>query len=156
VAASVELNVDPQAAFAAVVDLPSQEKWIIATRLYPIAGQIAVPHVGSRLAAFTGFASIGFLDTMVVTDYDPPWRWVTEHEGDFVQGAGILQVEPLANGCRVTWAEELELPFGFLGRLGWPLVRPIVRLGLLASLRRMARLVDRGLLPLTTSGTTAP
>ena len=71
-----------------------------------------------------GCRSIGFLDTMVVTEYDPPWRWVTQQDGDFVHGVGIMQVEPLADGCRVTWANELDLPFGILGRLGWPLVRP--------------------------------
>ena len=31
----------------------------------------ATGYVGSRLAAFTGIAGIGFLDTMVVTEYDP-------------------------------------------------------------------------------------
>ena len=134
----------------------AQEKWIIATKLYPIAGPIAVPQVGSRLAAFTGLGGIGFLDVMVVTDYDPPWRWVTEHEGDFVKGPGIFQIEPVTTGCRVTWTEELELPFGILGRLGWPLVRPIARLGLRACLRKMARLVSRGLLSLTTKEVIAP
>jgi hypothetical protein len=148
VAASVDLQTDPQTAFAAVVDLRCQEKWILATRLYPIAGPVDVPHVGSRWVAFTGIASLGFLDTMVATEYDPPWRWVTEHEGDFVKGIGIFQIEATTTGSRVTWAEELDLPFGFIGGLGWPLVRPIARLGLLASLRRMARLLNRGLLPL--------
>lgn len=156
VAASVDVNTDPQTAFAAVVDLRAQEKWIIATRLYAIAGPVNVPQVGSRFAAFTGVASLGFLDVLVSTEYDPPWRWVTEHEGDFVNGVGIFQVEPMGSRCRVTWAEELNLPFGLLGRLGWPLVRPIARLGLLFSLRRMARMVERGLLPLTQSQVIAP
>lgn len=147
--ACIELSVDPETAFAAVVDLPSQEKWIIATRLYPIDGDVSIPQVGSRMAAFTGFGSIGFLDTMVVTEYDPPWRWITQHEGDFVQGVGIFEITSTATGCRFTWAEELELPFGILGRLGWPLVKPIAHLGLLASLRRMARQLASGALPLS-------
>jgi hypothetical protein len=75
--ACIELRVDPEKAFAAVVDLPSQEKWIIATRLYAIDGNVSIPQVGSRMAAFTGLGSIGFLDTMVVTEYEPPWRWIT-------------------------------------------------------------------------------
>lgn len=147
--ASIELPVDPDTAFAAVVDLPSQEKWIIATRLYPIDGEVSIPQVGSRMAAFTGLGSIGFLDTMVVTEYDPPWRWITQHEGDFVQGVGIFEITQTATGCRFTWAEELELPFGILGRWGWPLVRPLAHLGLLASLRRMAKQLERGTLPLS-------
>jgi len=152
VEASIELATDPDSAFAAVVDLPSQEKWIIATKLYAIEGEVSIPQVGSRKAAFTGLAGVGFLDTMVVTEYDPPWRWVTQHEGKFVQGVGIFEVEPALNGCRFTWAEELNLPFGVLGRLGWPLAKPFARLGLKASLRRMAVQLRNGRL----SSATAP
>jgi hypothetical protein len=152
VEASIELATDPDSAFAAVVDLPSQEKWIIATKLYAIEGEVSIPQVGSRMAAFTGLAGVGFLDTMVVTEYDPPWRWVTQHEGKFVQGVGIFEVEPALKGCRFTWAEELNLPFGVLGRLGWPLAKPFARLGLRASLRRMAVQLSKGRL----SSATAP
>jgi hypothetical protein len=120
---------------------------VIATKLYPIEGDQSIPQVGSRLAAFTGVAGIGFLDTMVVTEYDPPWRWVMQHEGAFVQGVGIFEISPTAQGCRFTWAEELNLPFGLIGRLGWPLVKPIAHLGLLGSLRRMARQLEPGTRP---------
>jgi hypothetical protein len=146
--ASIDLRTDPSIAFAAAADLPSQERWVIATKLYPIEGEVSIPQVGSRLAAFTGIAGLGFLDTMVVTEYDPPRRWVMQHEGAFVQGVGIFEIVPTAGGCRFTWAEELDLPFGFLGRLGWPLVKPIAHLGLLGSLRRMANQLQRGSLPL--------
>jgi hypothetical protein len=152
VEASIELATDPGSAFAAVVDLPSQEKWIIATKLYAIEGEVSIPQVGSRMAAFTGLAGVGFLDTMVVTEYDPPWRWVTQHEGQFVRGVGIFEVEPSLSGCRFTWAEELDLPLGVLGRVGWPLVKPFARLGLQASLRRMAGRLRMGKL----SSATAP
>jgi uncharacterized protein YndB with AHSA1/START domain len=151
VEASIELATDPESAFAAVVDLPSQEKWIIATKLYAIEGEVSIPQVGSRMAAFTGVAGIGFLDTMVVTEYDPPWRWVTQHEGQFVQGVGIFEVETSPGGCRFTWAEELDLPFGIIGRLGWPLIKPLAQLGLQASLRRMAGKLKKGALASATA-----
>ena len=120
---------------------------MIATRLYPIEGDLSIPQVGSRLAAFTGIAGIGFLDTMVVTEYDPPWRWVMQHEGAFVRVSGSSRSPRRPTGCRFTWAEELDLPFGLIGRLGWPLVKPIAHLGLLGLLRRMARQLERGSLP---------
>lgn len=148
VEASVQVAIDPARAFAAVVDLPSQEKWIILTRLYAVAGESAVPHVGSRLVAFSGVGSIGFLDTMTVSEYDPPHRWVTDKDGDLLRGTGIMQVEPLATGCRVTWANELELPFGVLGQVGWLVARPMARILLQASLRRLARKLLSGELPL--------
>lgn len=148
VAASIDLSTDPETAFAAAADLPSQERWVIATQLYAIDGDVSMPQVGSRLAAFTGLAGVGFLDTMVVTEYNPPWRWVMQHEGDFVRGVGIFKIEATPTGSRFTWAEELDLPFGIVGRLGWPLIRPLARLGLAASLRRMAKQIHRGTLPL--------
>jgi uncharacterized protein YndB with AHSA1/START domain len=151
VEATVDVPADAATAFAAVVDLPSQERWILLTKLYELAGDVAVPRVGSRFVAFTGVASVGFLDNLVVTEYDPPRRWVARHEGEFVRGFGIMQVQPLGEGSRVTFTEELELPFGVLGRLGWPLARPFARWGIAASLRRMARLVSAGQLPLATS-----
>jgi hypothetical protein len=36
------------------------------------------------------------------------------------------------------WTEQLELPLGTLGTLGWPLVRPLFGWGLRLSLDRFA------------------
>ena len=137
--------------FAAMVDLRSQEKWILGTRLFGLSGPVGVPEVGSRLAALTGVAGIGVLDLMVVTRYEPPVRWETDHVGAF-RGRGVFAVESLPSGSRAVWVEEVELPFGLLGRLGWVLVRPAIRWGLHRSLRRLARGVESGTLPLHADG----
>ena len=101
------------------------------------------------MAAFTGVGSIGFLDTMMVTAYEPPHRWVMDKDGDLLRGVGIMQVDPLpAGGCRVTWANDLRLPFGVVGRAGWLVAKPIAQLALGASLRRLARQLVAGALPL--------
>ena len=86
---------------------------------------------------------------MVVTEYDPPRRWVTAKDGDLLRGVGIMQVEPLANGCRVTWANELELPFGIArpARLARSPGRSPGSCSA-ASLRRLARKLVSGELPL--------
>jgi uncharacterized protein YndB with AHSA1/START domain len=151
VEASVVLRADPEAAFAAMADVRAQEKWIFATTMYAVESAASPPQVGARIAAFTGFWSIGFLDTMTVTEYDPPRRWAMDKDGALLHGVGIMQVEPLAQGCRVSWANELELPFGILGRLGWPVARPLAKLALTAALRRMGKLIDKGVLPLAPS-----
>ena len=84
---------------------------------------------------------------MVVSEYDPPHRWVTDKDGDLLRGVGIMQVEPLANGSRVTWANELELPFGIVGQLGWIVARPIAQFVLQLSLRRLAKKLVNSELP---------
>ena len=39
----------------------------------------------------------------------------------------------------MTWAEEIDLPLGVVGRLGWKVAEPLVRWGLTASLKRLAK-----------------
>lgn len=148
VTASVELpGIAAPDAFAAMVDLSAQQRWMIATRLYPIAADAPVPLVGSRVAAFTGVGGLGFLDTMTVTAYEPPHRWVVDKDGDLLRGVGIMQVTPTSDGCRATWTNELNLPFGVLGRVAFPLIRPVAGAALGACLRRMARMLRTGALP---------
>jgi hypothetical protein len=149
VTASVELPVAPEDAFESMADMRAQEKWIFATTMYAVESSASPPQVGSRIAAFTGVLGIGFLDTMTVTEYDPPHRWVTAKDGALLSGIGIMQVHPTPAGCRVSWTNELNLPFGILGRLGWPVAKPLARLALTAALRHMGRLIDRGVLPLS-------
>ena len=50
---TVTRSVSTSAAFAAMVDLAAQQRWMIATRLYPLEADAPVPRVGSRVAAFT-------------------------------------------------------------------------------------------------------
>ena len=70
-------------------------------------------------------------------------------DGDLLRGVGTMQVDPLpAGGCRVTWANDLRLPFGVVGRAGWLIAKPIAQLALGASLRRLARQLTAGVLPL--------
>ncbi|HXV93884.1 MAG TPA: SRPBCC family protein, partial [Pseudonocardia sp.] len=58
---------------------------------------------------------------------------------------GVFEVVDLGGGrSRFVWSELLDLPLGALGRLGWPLVRPVFAAGVQQSLRRMARLVEAG------------
>ena len=83
-------------------------------RLFPWRASVAVPEVGSRIAALTGFAGIGVLDTMTVTVYDPPHRWETEHTGGASRASASSGWSPSSTRVRViTWAEEVELPVGY-------------------------------------------
>ncbi len=149
VEASVELRgISQSNAFQAMVDPAAQQRWMIATRLYPVQTPIPVPHVGSRLAAFTGLGGVGFLDTMTVTGYRPPDRWEVDKDGGLIRGTGTMRVQPTADGSRASWTNELILPCGAVGRLGFAVVKPFVELALRACLRRLARRLRSGVLPL--------
>jgi hypothetical protein len=67
------------------------------------------------------------------------------HTGKVVRGSGSFEVQPLGERrSRVVWSEWVDLPFGAIGRLGWPVVKVVVGAGLRLSLRRLARYVESG------------
>ena len=139
------IAVPAERAWQVLTDWEQQGRWMPATRVRSTNGD----QVGGRIEAWTGLGPVGFLDTMTITAWEPPRRCEVLHTGRVVRGPGVFAVEPLAgNRCRVVWEEHLELPFGTLGRLGWPLVRPVVRAGLSFALHRLARAV----IPRTAAG----
>jgi hypothetical protein len=96
--------------------------------------------VGARIEAYTGRRPLGFLDTMEITLWQPPRACHVVHTGRVVRGTGAFEVEPRGDArSRFHWREDLDLPLGRLGRLGWPLVRPFFSYGVKTSLRRFAR-----------------
>ena len=63
--------------------------------------------------------------------------------GPLVVGCCAFEVEPLGpDRSRVIWSEWVDLPLGLVGRLGWPLVRPVLRRLVQVSLRRLAGQVE--------------
>jgi carbon monoxide dehydrogenase subunit G len=125
----------PDRVWARLTDWERQGRWIPATRVSSVEGH----RVGGRITARTGFGPLSFVDTMTVTRWDPPRRCEVEHTGRIVRGPGAFAVEPVGTDrCRVVWEERLDLPFGALGRAGWPLMRPLARAGLALALRRFS------------------
>jgi len=132
----VAISADPERVWKAAVDWPSQHRWMWGTR---VRGGHAL---GASVVARTSIGRAGFTDTMVITEWAPPRRCVLRHTGRVVRGLGILEVVGQAESCHLEWTERLQLPLGPVGRLGWPVVRPLVRWGLDSSLRRFKRLIE--------------
>lgn len=136
---SVDVDAAPQVVWDSMVDWESQGEWIPATRVRGTAQDGR--GVGGGVEAWSGVGPLGFLDTMVITEWDPPRRCVVRHTGRVVRGSGAFEVEELAGGrSRFVMSEDVQPPFGALGRAAWPVVRPLLELGLARSLRRFARL----------------
>lgn len=140
---SVPVAADAARTWAAAVDWDQQGQWMLGTSVRATAqgGQ----GVGGGIEAITGFGPFGVKDTMRITTWDPPRACDVAHTGRVVQGTGRFSVEPSGPGSSVFhWREDLELPLGIVGRLGWVLVRPLFRLGVQVSLNRFARWVEAG------------
>ena len=134
---SVDVGAPQDRVWTALTDWSDHDKWMLGTRA---SGGAAV---GERIEAFTGIGRVGFLDTMVIRVWDPPERCVVRHTGSVVRGSGAFEVERLGSSrSRIVWSEWIDLPFGVLGRIGWLVAKPLARLGLLASLRRLRAHVE--------------
>ena len=113
---AVEVDAPPQVVWDLLVDWERQGEWILLTRVRGAQG-VGGRGVGGRVEAFTGIGPVGFLDTMVVTAWEPPWRCLVQHTGRVVKGPGAFLVEPLPRGrSRFVWCDDVELPLGRLGR----------------------------------------
>ena len=145
--ATIVLRVDVDApveqTWAGATDWAHQGAWMLGTTVRPTrqGGQ----GVGGAIEAFTGVGRVGFLDTMDITVWEPPFRCHVLHTGRLVRGTGEFDVESRGEGrSTFVWREDLELPLGLLGRAGWPLVKPAFAYGVQVSLRRFARWVEAG------------
>jgi len=139
--ARVAVAAPPETVFRAATDWEGQARWMVLTSVAADGG----PHrEGERLVAFTGLAGVGFRDPMEVTRWEPPSRADVRHLGRVVRGTGTFLVEPAPGGAFLAWAEDLDLPGGRVGGLGFAVVAPLARALLRRSLRRLARQVEAG------------
>ncbi|GAA0363367.1 SRPBCC family protein [Actinoallomurus spadix] len=135
--ASADVPAPAERVWEVLVDWPRHAEWVPLTRAEGGAGD------GAGVEAWTGVGPVGFLDTMVITEWRPPHRVRVRHTGGLVRGEGRFDLLDLPEGrCRVTWAELLDLPLGPLGRAGWLAIGPAARLMLRTSLHRLANLFE--------------
>lgn len=131
-AAQARVAAPPEQVFALVTDWPRHREWMVLT---------SARQVGDRVEAFTGVGPLGFLDVMTISRWEPPHVVEMRHVGRLVRGDGVIRVQPYEGGSRVIWAERLHPPLGPVGRLLWPLARPVVNALARLSLHRLARLL---------------
>ncbi|HWG61419.1 MAG TPA: SRPBCC family protein [Streptosporangiaceae bacterium] len=135
VQARVTVRADAAGVWEAVTDWARQSEWIWATRVHGGTG------IGASVTGWTGIGPIGFTDTMVITEWDPPRRCVVRHTGRLVRGFGIFEVRADGRTSEFRWTEDLQLPLpSILGGAAATVIKPIAQRGLASSMRRFARL----------------
>jgi carbon monoxide dehydrogenase subunit G len=132
--ARVRVPAEAGRVWQAATDWSRQREWIWATQVHGGQG------LGAAVTGRTGIGPVGFTDTMVITEWDPPRRCVVEHTGRLIRGAGIFEVRADGAVSEFCWTEELQLPLpAGLGGLVARVVRPLAERMLSSSLRRFAR-----------------
>jgi uncharacterized protein YndB with AHSA1/START domain len=139
---SVDVDAPVETVWGEVTDWESQGEWMLGTAVKVTRGDGT--SVGSELAATTGVGPFGVTDTMEIVGWDPPHRATVRHTGRVVRGSGVFTVlerrtDDGREASTFVWSEQLDLPLGALGALGWPVVKPAFAWGVKRSLDVLAR-----------------
>ncbi|HEV7657565.1 MAG TPA: SRPBCC family protein [Mycobacteriales bacterium] len=132
----VDVDAPVERTWAAAIDWDRQREWMLGTT---VRGTEQGGHgVGARIRAATGFGPLAVVDTMEITGWDPPRGAYVRHLGKVVRGTAAFEVRERPGGSTFGWTEDLDLPLGAVGRLGFRVLRPAFVSGLTLSLRRFA------------------
>ena len=137
---SIILPSSQDRAWRAIADWESQGDWMLQTRVW-VTSEIR-EGVGTSISAFTGplykfypkFTSLGLLDTMVVTKWQPPSICDVVHTGKILKGTGSFELTPISpEKTKFDWSETIEC-----SRLKFLLVAPFLWAGVRISLARLS------------------
>jgi hypothetical protein len=137
---TINLPCSQERAWAAIADWESQGNWMLQTKVW-ITSQIR-EGAGTSISAFTGplykfypkFSSLGLLDTMVVTKWQPPEICDVVHTGKVLKGTGSFVLSPInSTSTKFNWSETIEC-----SRLKFLAIAPFLWVGVRISLARLS------------------
>ena len=137
---TINLPCSQDRAWAAIADWESQGNWMLQTKVW-VTSHIR-EGVGTSISAFTGplykfypkFSSLGLLDTMVVTKWQPPEICDVVHTGKILKGSGSFVLSPInATSTKFNWSETIEC-----SRIKFLAIAPFLWVGVRISLARLS------------------
>ena len=138
---SLKIPAPQDRVWSKIADWQSQGEWMLQTKVWVTSEK--VEGIGTSIAAFTGplyflyprFKSLGLLDEMVVTQWQPPIRCDVDHVGKVLKGSGSFQLADIdGRNTRFDWSETIEAPKAI-----FLLIAPALYIGVRISLARFAR-----------------
>jgi hypothetical protein len=136
---SVEINASIEEVWEKLVDWKSQSEWMALTKVWSSVDSGGTSGIGTEISAFTGIGSIGVLDKMRITKWEPPLFCAVEHFGKVIKGIGEFRLTTIPGDnsetkVRFDWYEEIDAP-----KLMLLLIKPGTLLAVAYSLRKFAR-----------------
>lgn len=137
---TINLPCSQELAWAAIADWESQGNWMLQTKVW-VTSQIR-EGAGTSISAFTGplykfypkFSSLGLLDTMVVTKWQPPEICDVLHTGKVLKGTGSFVLSPInSTSTKFNWSETIEC-----SRIKFLAIAPFLWVGVRISLARLS------------------
>jgi hypothetical protein len=146
-----EVHAPAGAVWATLVDWPRHGDWAPLTEVRTVPGPAG--GVGAAFVARTGLGPLAFDDPMTVVAWQPPagdaggdrpGRCEVVKSGRVVHGRAWFSVTPLPGGrSRVVWFEDVTVSPRAVTRWVGPVLSLAGRLGFAATLRALARDVER-------------
>ncbi|TRZ54439.1 MAG: SRPBCC family protein [Streptomycetaceae bacterium] len=132
-AISLEIEAPIQKVWDELANWEKQSDWMLQTKVW-VTSKIQ-SGVGTQISALTGIRSFGLLDTMEVTNWQPPHICDVIHTGRVIKGTGRFELTAIdAARTRFDWSEEITAP-----RALFILMVPGLYIGVRISLARFAR-----------------
>jgi hypothetical protein len=132
-AISLEIEAPIQKVWDELANWEKQSDWMLQTKVW-VTSKIQ-SGVGTQISALTGIRSFGLLDTMEVTNWQPPQICDVIHTGRVIKGTGRFELTAIdAARTRFDWSEEITAP-----RALFILMVPGLYIGVRISLARFAR-----------------
>jgi hypothetical protein len=137
---TINLPCSQDRAWAAIADWESQGNWMLQTKVW-VTSQVR-EGVGTSISAFTGplfkfypkFSRLGLLDTMVVTNWQPPAICDVVHTGKILKGTGSFVLSPInSTSTKFDWSETIEC-----SRIMFLAIAPFLWVGVRISLARLS------------------
>lgn len=140
IVSTTQIRRRPLAVWPYLVDWERLDRWMQEARDFRVMGAQR-EGVGTEAEATVRIAGITTRDRIRVSRWEPPYVLELEHLG-WVTGRGYMELTPGEAGTDVFWREELDPPWGILGRIGMRLMRPVMRRTFRRDLRLLKDLVE--------------
>ena len=114
------IRATPERVWEVISDLDGQKRWMVDLRRLDITSP---QHSGEGTEVDVTSELFGLplvKDRMLITSWQPPYRFDVEHRGAFT-GTGSFTLDPVPGGTVFTWIEDFSPPLGPLGELGFSL-----------------------------------
>jgi len=137
IAISLQINAPIQEVWDLLTQWEKQGEWMLQTKVW-VTSEIT-EGIGTSIQAFTGVGSLGVLDSMTITSWQPPHTCDVVHTGRVIKGTGRFHLREITSDTTVfDWSEEVIAP-----RLFFVFIFPALYLGVRISLSRFARTFRR-------------
>ncbi len=141
IAITIKLPVSIERAWNSIQDWESQSDWMLQTQVW-VTSEIR-EGIGTEIEAFTGLIPskkfFGILDSMRVTQWNPPYSCEVLHTGKIIKGTGLFRLEKINDEETLFhWSEIVIAP-----RALFLLTLPGLYIGVRISLSRFARALAR-------------